>query len=222
MTLEKGTIVEAQKHDGGFRVRTDDGRGWRAKVLLLCTGLVDILPDISGFDDFYGVSIHSCPYCDGWEIQGQRVGVVGSDEMAAEPARELQIWSGRITLFTNQPKGTPPAPLPRGSRFRVVEGTISRLHGTAPRLEALEIGPALFPCESLFFSPRQEQHSDLAVALGCDLVDEEVPTPRNGSICVEGVFVAGNASCGLQMAIVAAAEGAQAAAAINDWLIDHE
>jgi thioredoxin reductase len=47
--------------------------------------------------------------------------------------------------------------------------------------------------------------------------------PRNAvsrGLHVPGLFVAGNVRCGLHLAITAAAEGAEAAVAINEALLD--
>ena len=44
--------------------------------LLLATGVKDILPDIPGFEQAWGDSIHVCPYCHGWEHRGTRWGLL--------------------------------------------------------------------------------------------------------------------------------------------------
>ena len=86
---------------------------------------------------------------------------------------------------------------------------------------SLENGESI-PCDTLFFSPNQAQHSPLAQALGCRVEGSSVDCDSKGSTDVPGLFVAGNSSKGIQMAIVAAAEGLIVAAAINDWLSDLE
>ena len=50
----------------------------RSRKLLLATGVRDILPDIPGFDELYGRSIHHCPYCDGWEVRDRPLAVLGN------------------------------------------------------------------------------------------------------------------------------------------------
>src|SRR4030095_14859982 len=73
---------------------------------------------------------------------------------------------------------------------------------------------------ALFFSPGQQQRSPLAEKLGCDIDDEGcVKCSKKTATDVPGVFVAGSASTGLQLVIIAAAEGTEAAFAINQALL---
>ncbi len=214
------TVVEVMRNGTGFSVRAENGATWDAKALLICTGLVDKLPQIPRIREFYGKSVLSCPYCDAWEHRGKRLGVIGSGKESLALALELEIWSPHVTLFTNEPKGTSRPHLPFGSVALVVEGEVEGLNGSPPELQGLQVAGGHHPCDALFFSPEQFQHSNLAASLGCRMVDDQVQCPRDGSTGISGLFVAGNASRGVQMAIVAAAEGLQAAATINDWLLD--
>jgi thioredoxin reductase len=73
----------------------------------------------------------------------------------------------------------------------------------------------------LFFVAACPQKSDLPESLGCRF-DPSGAVASNGRPMTDipGLFVAGNVRCGLHLAIMAAAEGAEAAAAINDVLLE--
>jgi thioredoxin reductase len=76
---------------------------------------------------------------------------------------------------------------------------------------------------AMFFTTEQFQRSALAVRLGCEFNDKgTVRTGKYESTHLPGLFVAGDASRAVQWAIVAAAEGAEAAFAINTDLIKEE
>lgn len=216
------SVRKIEKLGAGFRVSAEDGRQWRSKAVLLATGLIDKLPDIPGLQDCYGISVHSCPYCDAWEKRGDRLGVIGGDEAAINLALELLIWSNQVTLFTNTPPGTQPISIPAGRSLNVVEGEISILERNGAHLQFVVIDDRSYACDALFFSPLQSQHHDFAAKLGCHVAAGEIECGPEGGTGLSGLFIAGNASCGIQMAIVAAAEGLKAAAAINDWLIDYD
>jgi len=222
VTRVAANISAVDRWDTGFLARAEDGREWRSKALLLASGLIDKLPEVPRLDEFYGISAHSCPYCDAWECQGKRLGVIGSDRAAVELACELQIWSREVTLFTHAEIGKAGLVLPPSASFSILEGVITGLNGDDRHLSAVEVEGHTHSCDHLFFSPRQVQHSKLAESLGCHLDDEEVACSPDGRTVIEGLFVAGNASKGIQMALVAAAEGLKAAAALNDWLMDYE
>ena len=102
--------VEGAEDD--FRVGLSDGHELRARRVLLCTGLKDILPEIPGFDELYGKSIWHCPDCDGPGVAGMRVGVIGWGRQIAGFCSYLLTWTDRITLLTH---GHPPE-LPEKSR----------------------------------------------------------------------------------------------------------
>ena len=74
------------------------------------------------------------------------------------------------------------------------------------------------PRRALFFSPDQFQASPLAEKLGCSVVGGVVETAKFQRTQAR-MFVAGDAARSVQLAIVAAAEGAEAAFAINSALL---
>jgi thioredoxin reductase len=58
----------------GFEFVCADGTSGTASKVLLATGLVDELPELQGIEPLYGVSVHHCLYCDGFEYAGKPVG----------------------------------------------------------------------------------------------------------------------------------------------------
>jgi thioredoxin reductase len=76
---------------------------------------------------------------------------------------------------------------------------------------------------ALFFKTRYAQRSELAAKLGC-VFDRKgvVKTNRLQGTGVEGLYVIGDAARDVQLAIVAAAEGAKAGFAVNEALHDRE
>jgi thioredoxin reductase len=103
----------------------------------------------------------------------------------------------------------------------VREERVVRLEGTDGELERVvfESGPPLSR-RGLFFTTGQYQHSHLAVTFGCEF-DEKgaVRTGRYETTHIPGLYVAGDASRAVQWVVVAAAEGAEAAFAINTDLL---
>ena len=60
-----------------FEVTLSDGRSLQACRVLVTTGLRDELPDIPGVRDAAGRDLPHCPYCHGYEVRDQPVGVLG-------------------------------------------------------------------------------------------------------------------------------------------------
>ncbi len=188
-------------------------------------GLVDQLPDIAGVYDFYGISLHHCPYCDAWEHRGKNLGVIGDHPESVRIAVLLTLWSKHLTLYTHRGKITQSALWVRlrSAGVTVIEGEIQSLQGDDGKLsEVVMIDGTRYPCDALFFSPDQAEPVPLARRMGCVI---ERSSGRIGigaayDADVQGLFVVGNAPKDIQMAIVAAAEGVKAAVACNEWLLE--
>jgi thioredoxin reductase len=195
----------------------------RTRRVLLATGVRDELPRWPGLQRFYGRSVFHCPYCDAFEVSGRRLAVWGRTPAAAGLAVKLRSWSSDVTLLTGAAYRLSPR---RRAALRVqgvgvAEQGIARLAGRGRGLHAVvfEDGTRL-ACEALFLTVPCRQACDLADRLGCRLVKGgAVAVRRSGAAGVPGLFVAGDASFDSQMVVVAAAEGARAAIAINEELL---
>lgn len=217
--------VDAERGDERFRLILSDGERVEARFLLLASGVVDLLPPIPGFQACFGTSVLHCPYCDGWERRDRALGVFGRGEEGAEYALELRVWSDDVALFTDGDRSLPVPLRERLARHavRIHERPIGRLEHHQGHLERLVFDDGSSVArQALFFSPEQRQRSPLAERLGCSLEDQLVPTGKFQVASVPGLYVAGDAARSVQLAIIAAAEGAQAAFAINTALIAHD
>jgi thioredoxin reductase len=216
-------VRSVDRRDAQFTVVTDDGHALQARSLLVATGVVDELPKIEGIDELFGRSVHVCPYCDGWEHRDAPVAVYGHGEKAARFAILLRQWTDDLVLCTNgSPLSEEHAGLLNMAGIGVREDAIARLEGKDGCLQAiLFAGGETLARKALFFTTGQHPRSPLLEKLGCRF-DEEggVACDPEGRTSVPGVFVAGDVSRDVQLAIIAAAEGARAALAINKNLVD--
>lgn len=222
VTFRAIEVTDAEPVEGGFRITLADGGSAEGRTLLLCTGVVDEVPRIEGFAEMYGVSVHHCPYCDGWEHRDEPLAVYGCDATAGKYALALTQWSRDIVLCTNGRAQLHPGDAEELARQRVAirEDRIVRLEGREGRLERI-VFDAGAPLErsALFFCAGQHQHSDLAARIGARFTAKGVvDTGTAEKTSVPGLWVAGDASKDAQLVIVAAAEGAAAAVAINTEL----
>src|SRR5438046_8934291 len=75
------------------RAVTASGRSFTGRKLLLATGVADELPAIKGLAQLYGISVHHCPYCDGWEYRDQPLAILGEPHQAMRLALSMLTWS---------------------------------------------------------------------------------------------------------------------------------
>lgn len=216
-------IIKARKLPHGFSVWNEKGQEYQCKKLVLATGLNDQLPDIPGIEKFYGTSVFHCPYCDGWEFRDKPWIVHASTKKAAlELCMRFKTWTNDVTLLTHHLDDFRRREISELNKcgIKIVRDKIRMLRGQGGRLESVEFANGeSIPAAALFFSNGHLQQSDLARQLNCK-------TSRRGLIKfdkhqqtnVEGLHVAGDMARDMQFVIVAAAEGAKAAVAINTEL----
>jgi len=237
VTMHGGLVVEGcvtkveRIGEECFRVLTGDEKmveqTFEARRLLLATGLRDLTPDCPGFREFYGVSVHHCPDCDGFEATGKRIAVVSRGKSAVGFTLGLLAWTDKLTLITNGDAGDmTDEHQAKLSEFNIpiTNGRIAKLEGDAEtkqiEIVRFEDGDAL-ECDSLFFNLGTQPASDLHDMLGCR-IDEEcglVWVDEEQQTSIAGVYAAGDLTPKSQLAVVAAAEGAMAAIHIHKSLI---
>ncbi|MCG3124635.1 MAG: Thioredoxin reductase [Phycisphaerales bacterium] len=221
--IRSGSVTSVRRTaDGRFEATLDSGEELRSRRLLLATGVRDTLPDIDGFHDLYGISVHHCPYCDGWEHRDRRLVAYGLGEPAIGLSLLLRRWSDKVVACTD---GAPVRPesivQARSNGIDIRFESIQRLEGRDGRLREIVFADAEpLAADALFFNTSQRSQCDLAKSLGCELTaDGCVVTEHSQSTCVPGVYAAGDDDKDVQLVIVAAGEGATAAVAINKDLM---
>jgi len=224
--VRQAFVTDVRRGADQFAAVLESGERLFARTLLIATGVVDELPEIENFPQFYGKSAHSCPYCDGWEVRGQPLAVIGETQGAADLAIELLLWSTNIALCTNAVAASYNEKAARTLQrvgVKIVTKRIARLEGKDGELEGVRFtDDTILFRKALFFSPGQFQRSSLAEKLGCDFCPEDgcIQCGEGTATCVPGVYAAGNCSTGVQLVIAAVAEGMQAAFAINNALLE--
>jgi thioredoxin reductase len=221
-----GTVTEIVRcGPSGFWVLLSDGQRVSARRLLVATGLRDELPDIPGLRDRWARDVLHCPYCHGYEVRDQQLGVLGVSPDAVRYAQIVRQWADDVVFFA--PTGT----ITEAHRSQlvsraigIVEGTVSRVLVEDDGLFGVEMGDGrTIRRDALFVPPRFVPNSDLLVGLGCDM-DEDgwVATGAGGQTSVAGVWAAGNVANPRAQVITAAGEGSAAAIAINGDLVDDD
>lgn len=223
--LVREKVTEAVRWNAGFRLVTANGNQYAARKLLLATGLSETLPDIPDVNRFYGASLFSCPYCDGWELREQPLIVIGQGKSGFALARLVSQWSKDILLCTNGAASgltTEELRILWSRGVYVTEHKITKLAGQDGRLSAVHLdnGSTLRRVGG-FLSPYWRQDSPFGSRLGCVLNGHGgLETDGQGRCSVHGVYAAGDVTVrSPAQAIIAAGSGSAAAMSINGDLI---
>ena len=218
------TAEKVERLGDVFQVTTTAGM-MCGRRLVLAYGLRDKLPDVAGIENYYGASVYHCPDCDGFEVTGKRVGVIGWGKKVAGLALKLLQWTDQLTVFldghTREFSKEQTSKL-RAQEIAIKDEKIIDLIGNDGSIRAavLSTGERV-EVDALFFTIGTERTCDLAEQLGCE--------PVEGTSClavndfketnVEGVYAIGDLVPGSELAITSAADGAIAAIAINRSLL---
>lgn len=214
----------AGEGEGGFAVTLAGGRTVRARRLLVTTGLVDELPAVPGVRERWGRDVLHCPYCHGWEVRDQAIGVLATGPMALHQALLFRQLSADVTYFahTTEPPAGEDAEQLDALGVRVVTGEVAGLEIAADRLTGVRLADGtVVPRQALAVAPRMVARSGLLTALGLTPVahpsgmGEHVPADATGRTDVPGVWVAGNVTDMTAQVHAASSAGAMAGAQIN-------
>jgi len=202
-----------------FTVALDDGETLRARRLLIATGATDELPGIPGLSERWGRDFLHCPYCRGWEVRDQPLGVLGTTTDSVEHAQLIRQWSDDLIFFAHSYDLTDAERDQLEARgMRVVDGEVRGLVVHQDRLRGVVLGDGrTVERTALFVRPQIRPRSTaLLERLGCELDDFGfVLVDRVGQTTVPGIWAAGNVANPRAQVITAAGEGSAAAISIN-------
>ncbi|NUR47258.1 MAG: NAD(P)/FAD-dependent oxidoreductase [Hamadaea sp.] len=206
----------------GFTVRLADGPALSARRILVATGLRDDLPELPGLAELWGRDVLHCPYCHGWEVRDQAIGVLATDERAVHQALLVKQWSDDVVLLAHA--YAPTAEDRRrldARRVPVVEGPVAGLVTEDGRLRGVRLGSGrIVERSALFVAPRFVPIDELLRDLGCVVENGLVKVDAFGRTSVDGVWAAGNVVLPMASVVMAAAAGAAAAMVVNGDLVD--
>jgi thioredoxin reductase len=210
----------------GFFVRLAGGRTLRARRILLTTGVHDELPDIPGARERWGRDLLHCPYCHGWEVRDQPLGVLGTQPGSVEHALLVRQWSDDVVFFAHTHALTAgERDRLRGRGIQVVHGQVTRLVVESDRLTGVQLADGrVIPRAAVFIRPVNVPHPDgLPTGLGCETDSAgHVSVDSTGRTSAFGVWAAGNVVDPRAQVIASAGAGNAAAIAINADLVQED
>jgi thioredoxin reductase len=96
-----GVVAKMEKDADIFTIKTENGEEFTAKKVILASGIKDVMPDIEGFAECWGISVIHCPYCHGYEVKGEVTGILSNGDIAFDFSKLVFNLTKDLTLFTN-------------------------------------------------------------------------------------------------------------------------
>jgi Thioredoxin reductase len=214
--------IQAKTEDGGYVITAANGEQFAARRLILATGVVDELPEISGLSERWGQRVFHCPYCHGYELDGGQVGVLAASPMAIHQALMLPDW-GPTTLFLNEVFEPDAGQLAMLARRGVVVEPEPVLSVGGEQADVTLASGRVIKLAGLFTQPRTRMGSPLAAQLGCEFeagpTGDFIKVDAMRETNVPGVFACGDAAIAAGNVAIAVGDGARTGGAAHQSLI---
>jgi thioredoxin reductase (NADPH) len=196
----------------------------RARVLVLATGVVDIEPQLPNLRDAIRQGlVRHCPICDGFEVIGQKVAVIGSGTKGVREAKFIRHFSDALTLFSLGPAGISGNEHEEltSAGIDLVESAVTEVHREDRAIVGLQTSDGrVHRFDTLYSSLGSVARSTLARQLGIECAEDgPIRTDRHQRTSVDGVYACGDiVDDTLNQIAVAAGHAAIAATAIHNSL----
>lgn len=222
-------LIERLRSDEDGFVLEIGSKRLRARYVILATGAADIEPELPDLPQAVRRGfVRHCPICDGYEVIGQNVGVIGQGRKLAAEAGFLRDYTEQLSVFALPPGHG----LDRTERselsargVRIVDSPVVATAVAGERIVALQLADGRREAvDTLYSALGSIVRSDLATALGADRLrhgDLQVDR-RNMATSVAGLYAIGDVVNGLSQISVAAGHAALAATAIHHQLRKRE
>lgn len=221
-----GIVNNGIKTKNGFAIQTTSGEAFSAKKLIFATGIKDIMPNIEGYAECWGITVIHCPYCHGYEVRNERTGILGNGEYGFEFSTLISNWTKDLTVFTNG-KSTLTAEQAakiKSNQIQIIQTEIEKLEHTNGHLQGIIFKDGTtFPLKALYARSPFEQHCNIPKTLGCELTDEGyIKVDYSQKTSIQGVFACGDNTTRIRTVANAVSMGTTAGMMTNKELVFEE
>jgi thioredoxin reductase len=224
--VESGRVTGLSRSGEHFAVQIGD-RAVTARRLLVATGVRDELPQVPGLAERWGIDVLHCPYCHGWEVRGQRIGILATGPGTMHQALLFRQLSQHVTVLAHTgPELSGEQREQLGALgIPVIQGTVMQVEASDAGLTGVRLADGTrVPLDALIVAPRMTARAELLaplglapaeVTMGGQVIGTQIEADPSGATSVPGVWVAGNLAAINAQVISAAAAGLTAGAVIN-------
>lgn len=196
VSLIYDVAISGQKDKNGFQITTESGLAYHAKKLIFASGIKDIMPNIKGFAECWGISVVHCPYCHGYEIRSQKTAILANGTIAMHLVSLVNNLTKDLHILTNGKAefSTEEQEKLKFHNIQIVEQEVSELLHDAGQLKTVIFSDGSSADFSAIYSSLPfSQNSDIPAALGCDLTEHgHIMVDHYQATIVKGVMACGD------------------------------
>lgn len=226
VSFVEGFATAGIKTLNGFEVQIQTGETFKARKLVLATGIKDIMPGIPGFSESWGISVLHCPYCHGYEVRHQKTGILANGDTGFELSSLISNWTTDLTLYTNG-KSTlteqQRAKLHK-HQINIVEAEITKLENKDGYIQTIAFTDGTnAPLKALYARLPFVQHSSISTDLGCELTqDGYIKIDPAHRTTVHGLYACGDNTTRMRTVANAVSMGTTTGLMVNKELIEED
>ncbi|TBO40061.1 NAD(P)/FAD-dependent oxidoreductase [Pedobacter kyonggii] len=222
----EGKATSTKQIDGGFNVGVENGENFTTRKILLATGLKDVLPDIKGLAECWAISAIHCPYCHGYEVKNEKIGLLMNGEHAFEMAKNLHLWNKDLTILTNgksQLSAEQAEKLKSKSITIIEDEVVELLHNNGYLKDVVFKDGEKLALKAIYVKSDVEQHLNFHEQLGFELTDlKTIKVDEQQQSTAKGVYAAGDCATLFRSLSIITAAGTMAAVVMNKEMISED
>lgn len=226
VTFFNGLATNGGKSENGYKIQTASGETFHAKKIIFASGIKDIMPDIEGYAECWGISVLHCPYCHGYEVRNERTGILGNGEYGFEFSNLISNWTKDLTLFTNGKSTLSSEQTAKVEKhnIKIVEKEIVKLENSNGYIQNIIFNDGTkSPVKALYARSPFEQHCNIPESLGCEMTDQGyIKIDSFQKTTVHGIYASGDNSTRMRTVANAVAMGTAAGMTANKEIVEEE
>lgn len=193
-----GLATSGTKTENGFEITTGTKDKFNAKKLIFATGIKDIMQEIKGFAECWGISIIHCPYCHGYEYRNQNTGIIANGAKAFHLASLVNNLTDNITILTTGKADFNSEQLDKLNEhnIKIIETKIAEFNHKNGHLQNVVFNDSTkISFDAVYAAISFVQHSDIPVSLGCELTEHGyIKVDDFQKTTIQGVYACGDNS----------------------------
>lgn len=211
--------IASKKTDEGFSMTTKSNKTFTTKKIIFATGLEDMVPEVKGFRECWGISLIPCPYCHGYEFRNNKTGIMANGERAFHLASLVSNLTNNLYILTTGKADFTPDQFKKldEHQISIIESEITELKHLNGHIQKVVFkNEESMGFDAVYAGFPLSQHSDLPAALGCELNENGyIKVNEFQKTTIDGIYACGDNSVMMRSVAASVASGNLAGAMAN-------